>query len=155
MDKFGAPRKKVVTITCILGVIGSMVFTTGGGLFWLDIVDHFVMNFGVLSIGLLEALVIGWVYKASKVSEYVNMNSSWKAGRWWIFSIKYCTPAILLVLLIGTIMDNVEKPYGGYSWDVVLLIGIGWLTALLITSIVFAKIKGNPRQETTNPEVGG
>ena len=106
-------------------------------------------------MGLLETLVIGWVYKASKVSSYVNENSRWKAGRWWRFSIKYCTPIILFILLFGTVMDNIKKPYGGYPWDIVLLIGIGWLTALLIASAIFAKLRGAKDEDIETLEEGG
>ncbi len=41
IDKFGVARKKVVTVCCGLGCLGSLVFTTGAGVHWLEIVDYF------------------------------------------------------------------------------------------------------------------
>ncbi len=40
------------------------LYTTGAGVLILDIVDHFVGNYGIATCGLLEAFVIGWFYNA-------------------------------------------------------------------------------------------
>jgi len=60
IDKTGYNRKAVVTWTCFLGWLVSMVFATGAGLYILDIVDHFINAYGVVLAGLAEAVAIGW-----------------------------------------------------------------------------------------------
>jgi len=52
----GYNRKAVVTWTCFLGWLVSMVFATGAGLYILDIVDHFINAYGVVLAGLAEQL---------------------------------------------------------------------------------------------------
>ena len=51
MDKFDMSRKKALSWSCGVGFLVSMIFATGGGLYVLDIADHFVMNYGVALAG--------------------------------------------------------------------------------------------------------
>jgi len=48
----GVQPQAVVTWTCFLGWLVSMVFATGAGLYILDIVDHFINAYGVVLAGL-------------------------------------------------------------------------------------------------------
>lgn len=147
VDKFQASRTKVVTITCMVGFVGSLIFTTRSGIFWLDIVDYFVMNFGLLAIGLLEALVIGWILGSSKMGKYINEGSRLKVGRVWGFSMKFIIPIVLGVLLIREVISLVDKPYGGYSWKHLGFVGIGWFIFVIFMSVVFSKMRWRKRKE--------
>jgi len=64
-DKFGWDRKKVVSVICIIGFTGSLIFTTRAGLLLLDITDHFVTHYGLIFGGIIECIIIGWVFIAS------------------------------------------------------------------------------------------
>lgn len=135
MDKFHYPRKTVVTFLSIAGLLGGVIFTTGGGLFWLDIVDHFITHFGLVAVGILECLLIGWIFKASKLREHINAISDFPIGRWWDISIKFATPIILGVILFSDLLKEFSIPYGGYGWLAVILIGRDWLIATLIAAL--------------------
>ena len=50
-DKFAFGRKRIVTVVCSVGFVGSLLFTTNVGLFWLDIVDHFLNHYGLIVRG--------------------------------------------------------------------------------------------------------
>ena len=65
MDKFGLSRGKVVTLLCVVGFLGGLIYCTGAGLFWLDIVDHFVMNYGAVPLAVVECIVFGWLIKGA------------------------------------------------------------------------------------------
>ena len=58
IDKFGFERKKVITIICIVGFLLSSIFATGAGLYFLDIIDNFINNYGIVVVGLLESIFI-------------------------------------------------------------------------------------------------
>ncbi|WP_455221223.1 sodium-dependent transporter [Kaarinaea lacus] len=58
VDKFGFARQPLVTATAIAGFFGSIIFTTQAGLLWLDIVDHFITHYGLITVGILECIVI-------------------------------------------------------------------------------------------------
>lgn len=138
IDKFGISRKKVVTSICIVGFILSIAYSTRAGLYLLDIIDNFINNYGIVVVGLLEAIVIGWIVKPKTIREHTNSISYFRIGKWWDILIKYITPAILLVMVISSLVNEFRHPYGGYSTGALIaygwcIIGIGIIGALLIS----------------------
>ncbi|MBT3182187.1 MAG: sodium-dependent transporter [Deltaproteobacteria bacterium] len=154
IDKFKASRMKVVTLTCVVGFFGSMIFTTGAGLYWLDIVDYFIMNFGLLTVGLIEAVIIAWIFGVEKLGKSVNAGSSWKVGRVWRYLLKYATPMVLVVLLVIAVVDNFKKPYGGYSWTALTIIGVGWIVMTILLSIFISKRRRVEGEEDHMAQLG-
>ena len=51
-------------------------------------------------IGIFECIIIGWIFKASKLREHINHSGKIVLTKWWDVSIKFVVPAILLMLLI-------------------------------------------------------
>ncbi|KXS40733.1 MAG: neurotransmitter:Na+ symporter, NSS family, partial [Candidatus Frackibacter sp. T328-2] len=135
MDKFGLSRKKAAVIVCGLGFLGSIIFTTGAGLYFLDVIDHYNMQFGVAIIGMLEAIILGWYYRAERLRNFFNPISNFQIGNWWDIMIKYVTPLFLIVMLGQSLITEFKQPYGGYPLSG---LKIGWIVAgaLLITSII-------------------
>ena len=138
MDKFHYPRKTVVTILSVLGFLGGIVFATGGGLAWLDIVDHFLSHYGLFVACILQCLLVGWIYKARALREHVNAVSLFRIGWFFDFSIRYLVPGVLMILLVSDLVKDVRQPYGGYPWLALLLIGRDWLLVTLIASLFVA-----------------
>ena len=139
MDKYAVGRRKTISALCVLGFLGGVIFTTRSGIVWLDIVDHFLTQYGLVIVGLLECIVIGWLYGARKLREHANRTSNFSIGRGWEFCIKILTPAILCIIIATSIYDDVSKSYGGYSRVAVLLIGCGWLAATIALAIILKK----------------
>lgn len=129
MDKFGWAREKVVTGICAIGFLISTVFATNAGLYLLDIMDSFINNYGIVTVGLLEAFVIGWIIKPKEIREHTNRISYFKIGRWWDLIIKYVTPTLLVISLIQSLVTEFKAPYGGY--DLIALFLYGWLVIAL------------------------
>jgi NSS family neurotransmitter:Na+ symporter len=114
------------------------VFATRGGLFWLDIVDHFLTHYGLVAVGILECVVIGWIYKASRLREHINHVSGANIGRWWEWSIKLLTPLVLIFILINDLIKEFTVSYGGYSRLANILIGRDWLLFSLFVALIVA-----------------
>ena len=148
IDKFAFKRKTFVSLLSILCFFGSIVFTTQAGLFWLDIVDHFVTHYGLIVVGIAESILVGWFFNITVLRKHINKISSIKIGRWWDFFIKYFAPFVLSVILIGDVYNEIQKPYGGYSWTSLVLIGRDWMLFTLIAAFVFAS---RPWQTEHNP----
>jgi len=138
IDKFHYPRKAVVSVVCIVCFFGSLIFATQGGLFWLDIVDHFITNYGLVLAGILECLLIGWFYKASLLREHINTAGIWRLPSIWDYSIKFITPFVLIIIFISTLLKEFAAPYGDYSPLAVVVIGRDWLILTMILAFVFA-----------------
>ncbi len=139
VDKFPWGRKRIVTTVCILGMLGGIIFTTNGGLFWLDIVDHFLTHFGLMVVGLLEAILASWLLPINTMRNYINSVSEFQVGAWWSFLIKYFIPTVLLIIVISDLITEFQKPYEGYSWKALVFIGVDWLVLTLVLAIFFSK----------------
>jgi len=132
IDKFGLNRKSVVTPVCIIGFAGSIVFASQAGIHWLDILDHFLTHYGLVVVGLFECILVGWLFRLEVLKKHINRISSIKLGGWWDILIKYFVPFVLGIILIGDIYSEIKKPYGGYSWSSLIIIGRDWLLITLV-----------------------
>lgn len=139
IDKFGFERKKVITIICIVGFSLSSLFATGAGLYFLDIIDNFINNYGIVVVGLLEAIFIGYIIKPKTIRKHTNSMSYFKIGKWWDFAIKYVTPGVLLFMLIQSFLTELKAPYEGYSLSALLLYGWGVIGFGIVVSILISR----------------
>jgi len=140
MDKFGLSRVKATTIICVIAFLIGIIFTTAGGLYWLDIVDRTVAFYGLLLTGALACLVVGWGFGAGKLRDYLNETSDIKFGAWWDWLLKVIVPAgLLFVVIYGGFMQDIAASYGGYPrWAtnliwIILVVTLGlsfWLQAI-------------------------
>lgn len=134
IEKYKLKRLHVnIGFALIAGLVG-LIYTTRSGLYWLDIVDYFMNNFGLLVVGILMCIAVGWFYKHEEIREYANSKSDFTIGKWWDFSIKYLTPVVVGALFLTNVVDRVKSAYGGYS-RIAEFIG-GWL--VIITFVVVA-----------------
>jgi NSS family neurotransmitter:Na+ symporter len=138
VDKFGLNRKSFITVISVVGFLGSIIFVTEAGLFWLDIVDHFLTHYGLVVVGIFECILVGWFFKIKVLRNHVNKISSIKLGIWWDVLIKYFVPLALGIILVGDLYNELKKPYGGYSWTSLILIGRDWILLTLIVAFVIA-----------------
>ncbi len=139
IDKFALNRRFVVTIICIAGFIGSIVFTTKAGLLWLDIVDHVLTHYGLVSVGLIECILGAWIFDIGRLRRHINKVSSIKMPRLWEQLIQFFIPLILGLMLAGDIVAELKSPYGGYSWFAIFMIGVNWIIFTLIVAAVFTR----------------
>ncbi|MCY6960737.1 sodium-dependent transporter, partial [Clostridium sp. ZC22-4] len=129
LDKYiNTSRDKLVRNICLIGFCASLLFTTGAGVHILDIVDHFVGNYGIALIGLVEVIILGYVYKVEKMRPEVNMYSDFHIGKWWDVLIKYVTPILLGYMTITNIITEFREAYGGHP--LVARIIFGWVIAV-------------------------
>ena len=138
MDKFHMERKKAVNLTIGMGFTGSLIYATKGGLYWLDIIDHFINVYGLMLVGLIEAIVIGWIFGAGKIKEWANAHSEIKARSWWDISIKVIVPVVLGILIIQETLTNLSAPYGGdrlAAYTGIAVIVMGMIIAAILSSI--------------------
>ena len=143
MDKFNFSRGGVVTFLCVTGFVGSIIFAAQSGLLWLDIADHFITHYGLVFVGILECVVVAWIYKASKLRKHINTVVPPALSTLWDIGVRYVTPAVLIWLAVNDLGSEFVPVadgknftfYGGYDGTAVLLIGPLWLIIALIGSL--------------------
>ncbi|HDS59659.1 MAG TPA: sodium-dependent transporter [Thermoplasmatales archaeon] len=141
IDKFKVNQGKWINLLCIIGFLGGIIFTTESGIMWLDIVDHFLLGYGLVLMGLLEIVIITWVYGEHRIVQHVNAMSAHRLGATFSRLIKYVTPGMLGVVLLFSVYNEIVIPYGGYSRSATMVIGFGWLLATLLIAIGLSRLK--------------
>ncbi|WP_303235976.1 sodium-dependent transporter [Methanosphaera cuniculi] len=110
--KFGFTRKKSVTIICIIGVLISLIFTTGSGNYILTTTDTFVNEFGILLGVIIQTIIMAWCYGLDRFIPSLS-NSSINMGRKWKFFVKNILPFVLLIMwisgVIGIFVSNTPE----------------------------------------------
>ena len=140
IDKFGFSRQRIVSVLCLGGLIGSTVFASQAGLHWLDIVDHYITHYGLVTIGFLECVLIAWIFNLATLRDHINRISSIRMGKDWEIMVRYIAPGALIIILFYDLFTEFEKPYGGYARIDLGLIGILWLLSTLVTGCLLAMI---------------
>jgi NSS family neurotransmitter:Na+ symporter len=128
-DKWKVPPGKLALYFILFAFPISLIFTTRGGYFWFDIVDRWICDFGLVVAGLMQCVTVGYIYKVQDFRMYMNRLSEVRLGNWWVIALRYITPIVLLIILIGNIRSEFLKTYNDYPrWATT--IG-GWGTLLL------------------------
>lgn len=126
---------KISLVITFFGVMAGLVYSTKAGLYYLDITDHFVVSYGLVIIGIIQAVIIGWFYKTDELMKFIKENSSLHLEKLWLFSIKYFIPIFLTILLILNIRKEFTENYEGYPTEALIYMG---LVPLLLTVVVGA-----------------
>ncbi|MBD3318882.1 sodium-dependent transporter [Candidatus Woesearchaeota archaeon] len=151
-DRMHKWNKQLLTFfVCAVTFAIGLIYATDSGLFILDIVDHFV-NYGLILVGLLEVLVIGWIFGAERLRTFIDNCSEWHVGRHYNTLIRFIAPALIIILLINQLLadtplgnivghylgiESIFAPYGDYSTSLLLLFGWSVLAAIIVASILF------------------
>ena len=139
-DKFGVSREKVTFIICMIGFLLGLFLATGGGIYWVEIMDHFVSNFALVFVGLLECLVFGYVLGGEKIRRYVNDVSEIRIGKWFSIMLKLFAPVILISIALASIIEMATEGYEGYpAWS--LALGMIFVILSFIAAVIFARLR--------------
>jgi len=108
VDKTGWRRAVVLPVMSVVGFAFGLVYITKGGLNWLETIDGFVNGtWGIALLGLLECMVLGWLWKIDTLRKHANNRSDWKLGRWWDYLIRLVIPTVLGTLFFWQLFDDV------------------------------------------------
>jgi NSS family neurotransmitter:Na+ symporter len=118
MDKTGWKRTGILAAMSVVGFTVGLLFTTRGGINWLGTIDSFVNEgtWGIMFVGLIECLVLGWAFDLGKLRSHANQNSDWKVGIWWEWSIRLVAPLILGAMLVWNLHSDLANE-GGFLID--------------------------------------
>lgn len=145
VDKFNISRTKAVLFGGGLAAVFSLIYATQGGLHFLDVVDYFINQFGVAMLGLVEVILIAWVFrKLGEFKNHANEISDIRLGSWWTISLSVITPIVLGYMMYDLFKLNFAENYEGYS-DTFILWG-GWAVAIgaLVIGLIMSFIKWSP-----------
>ncbi|MFC1670770.1 sodium-dependent transporter, partial [Spirochaetota bacterium] len=151
-DKFDISRTKATTAVSVISFILGIPLATSAGLFWLDIIDHFIMSYLITTAVIMECIAVGWILKSKVFIKEVNRTAEIRLGKSFSFMIKFFTPSILIVIIVLSFIKEIQKPYEGYPISAILILGVGFIVLTIIASIILSSVK-NKNTEQKEEEV--
>jgi NSS family neurotransmitter:Na+ symporter len=148
VDKTGWRRSIVLPVMSVIGLATGLVYITQGGLNWLGVVGDFIDGtWGIAFLGLLECIVLGWLWRIDWLRRHANERSDWRLGKWWDYLIRIGIPVVLGSLFFWSLFDDLTRK-DGFLWrpngDLILENFVGLLVMILIaiTAVVASFIRG-------------
>ncbi|WP_205544149.1 sodium-dependent transporter [Rubrobacter indicoceani] len=142
-EKFGLTRRAAVNWVCGLAALVSIIYATRGGLYYLDVVDRWMNNYGLVLTGLAEILFVVFVVRRLRsLQDHVNERSYIRAGGWWIIALTAVTPALLGLVTILNLYGELTSRYGEYPLSGLLVFGWGLAVLVVVAGFVFQGITG-------------
>jgi len=151
LDKFHFHRRHVVSVLALIGFAGTFLFTNASGLFFLDIIDHFINNYGLLTVGILECLIIGWwakdkllinhIVKSSPASDRQKYFLYHFLSGFWSYCIRFLCPLVLIIIFVLSLRQDVTQPYEDYPVVYLILMGVGCLIITHIIGFFFSRLR--------------
>jgi len=161
VDKTGWRRSIVLPVMSLVGFGIGLVYITQGGLGWLDTMDRFVNGaWGIAMLGLLECVVLGWLWRLDILRNHANARSDWKLGKWWEHLVRTVIPVILGTLFFWTLLDDMAQGEmfitadGVYNWF--NIVGLGVMAIAPVLAILFSLTRSkNKENVAAKPEIRG
>lgn len=147
LEGFKISRKAATSIFCGIGFLVSVIYTTGAGLYVLDIVDHFINTYAVLLGGFIEVALLSWFFNLESIREHVNRTSDFLVGVWWTFCLKFFTTFVVAYMLVMKCLEDIHTPYEGYPAPALGTYGWVMVAALPIAALVLSKYDSLGREE--------
>ena len=149
-DKLGWSRKRAVTI--IAGgsaIVSTILFSTHSAITFVDIIDYFANNIGIVGGGLLSIILVTWFRRPllKELQQHVNQYSSIKLGWGWNFLLTIVTPLSLLVAFGLTLKSIFAEGYGGYPLHILLTVGGGTVVLFIIGAVLLSRLKDHDAAE--------
>lgn len=141
-DKFDLTRVgATVAVTVPMAVLSLVFLSTTSGLHVLDIVDHFINQFGILLVAVVSMVVVAWGLRAlPMLAAHLNDGGSVRVGAWWRVLIGVVTPAALIYVLADSLVTDVQQPYGAYPGWMLGVFGWGAAAAVLVFGFLAARM---------------
>lgn len=70
----GMPYPVIALMECAIGVGMSLMFCTNWGWILFDLVDHYVSDYCIILLGLLQCVAVGWVFEADTTAAKTPMH---------------------------------------------------------------------------------
>jgi len=140
-DKFEMTRTAAtLAVTVPMAIISLVFFSTTSGLYVLDILDHFINQFGILLVAVVSMLVLSWGLRVLPMfSAHLSDGSSIDVGAWWRVLVSIVAPIGLVLVLGLAFWEDVTTPYGGYPGWMLAVFGWGAAVAVVVFGFLAAQ----------------
>ncbi|XP_072361185.1 sodium- and chloride-dependent neutral and basic amino acid transporter B(0+)-like isoform X2 [Scyliorhinus torazame] len=126
-------RLYLITGVSFLFYLLGLLLVTQAGIYWINLIDHFCIGWGLIVSALLELIGLSWIYGANRFIKDIEMmigKRTWLFWLWWRACWIFISPCLLAVIFIWSLATFVPPTYGPVEYPV-------WATALGWCLIIF------------------
>ncbi|XP_063428114.1 sodium- and chloride-dependent glycine transporter 2-like [Mytilus trossulus] len=131
-----ASKRTLVTMSiCLLGFLTTLIYTTQGGMYVLQLVDWYLSSIPRMFIMLLESIVIIYIYGVRRLSKDIEMMLGKQPSKIWKFFWLFVTPPLLTIIWVIMVFQLKTIKYGEIpypSWS----IAFGWILGMVPIFII-------------------
>ena len=148
VDKTGWRRSIVLPVLSLVGLGFGLAYVTQGGFNWLGTIDGFVNGtWGIGFMGLLECIVLGWLWRIGTLRRHANSRSDWELGKWWDYLIRLVIPVLLGTLFFWQLFDDITSESGFLrtpegEWILPNCVGLGIVALVPVFALIFSLVRG-------------
>jgi neurotransmitter:Na+ symporter, NSS family len=147
-EKFGVSRATAVAVGGGASALVSLVYATAGGINFLDVADHFINNFGIAVVGLVEVVLVAWIVRDLRgLQDHANPISDIRAGTWWKIALAVITPVMLGYMTIDNLRTVIAEGYEDYPAWFLGVYGWGVAALALVVGVLLALRRWDPETE--------
>jgi len=156
VDKTGWRRSIVLPVLSVVGFLFGLIYVTKGGFNWLGTIDGFVNGtWGIAFMGLLECVVLGWLWRIRTLRRHASSRSDWKVGKWWDYLIRLVIPVALGTLFFWQLFEDnpLKREFwmtADGQWILTNCVGMGVIALVPVAAIILSLAKG--RRDVKDPE---
>jgi len=137
--QFGKNNKRwvIALAACVIGAAFSAIFCSNWGFTYFDVVDHYLANYLMLVVGILQCFGACWMYK---ITEYEEEAATYRSKKIQIFG--YWVPLLILGVLGNFIEAEWALPTSILAFWIIQIIVwlVSWLTSGLSLKDWYKKI---------------
>lgn len=137
--QFGKTHKRwlIALIMCLVGAALSTIFCSNWGFTYFDVVDHYLANYLMLIVGILQCFGACWMYK---IDDYKEEAGTYRAKK--IQIVGYWAPLIILGIVGNFIEDDMALPISILAFWIIQIIVwvVSWLSSGLSIKDWYKKV---------------
>ena len=130
-------------INALLFVFGLLLCRSSGEE-WVDLLDLYISNFLMTSIGLLQFVVVAWVFGMRDYAALVRFRLGLDLGIYFTIVWRFVGPFLMAIMLIAGIAGALSNPVTDVPWAAALgwMIGVVPVVLVLISFCVIEDRQG-------------
>ncbi|UED86524.1 sodium-dependent transporter [Streptomyces profundus] len=129
-DRTGLRRvPAVLSVGGAVSVVSVLLFANDSGLYFLDVSDRFINQYGIALAGLVLLITVSWGLRLlPALQRNADATSSIGLGVWWRICLGVITPVVLTWMMVDSLIGELDENYEGYSTS--FLLWGGWSVAV-------------------------
>ncbi|XP_076327814.1 sodium-dependent proline transporter-like isoform X4 [Tachypleus tridentatus] len=116
----------IVIVTCSICFLLGLPMCARGGVYLFTMLDWYSASWSVLLIGLLECILLSWIYGINRYLNNVKQMIGYRPNIYWLITWLVITPVIIIGVLIFSFMNSTSASYGNYKFPK-WTISVGWM----------------------------